>query len=56
MLKQKEDGVEVEDATGKRLVRIKGLKSSAAALFCAAPEYDMLQKAAVTAYCARIGP
>lgn len=55
VLKTKEDGMEVEDAAGKRLVRIKGVKSPAAALFCAAPEYDVLQKAAVTAYSARIG-
>lgn len=55
VLKTKDDGMEVEDAAGKRLVRIKGLKSQAAALFCAAPEYDTLQKAAVVAYSARIG-
>ena len=54
-VKEKEDGLEVEDASGKRLIRIKGLKSVAAAAFAAGNEYDTLQKAAVVAYAARIG-
>jgi hypothetical protein len=54
VVKSKPDGMEVEDPAGKRLLRVKGLDSAAAAIFNAAPEYDTLQKAAVTAYAARI--
>jgi hypothetical protein len=54
-VKPKENGAEVEDASGKRLIRLKGLTSPAAATFCAAPEYDLLQKAAVVAYLAKSG-
>ena len=54
-VKPKEDGSEVEDAAGKRLIRLKGLDSPLAACFCAAPEYDLLQKAAVVAYLAKFG-
>jgi hypothetical protein len=50
--KLKEDGVEVEDGSGTRLVRVKGFQSVPAAVFCAS-EYDLLEKAAVVAYCAR---
>lgn len=56
VVKSKPDGLEVEDASGKRLVRIKGIKSIPAAVFIAGSEYDTLQKAAVTAFSARIGP
>ena len=55
-VKVKDDGVEVEDATGKRVLRVKGLRSVPAAVFSAAPQYSPLQKAAVAVYCARIGP
>ncbi|HTE17254.1 MAG TPA: hypothetical protein VK689_02605 [Armatimonadota bacterium] len=55
-LKAKDDGLEVEDAAGKRLIRVKGLRSMPAAVFCAAPRYSPLQKATVAAYCARIAP
>lgn len=56
VLKAKPDGAEVEDGSGRRLVRMQGLTSAPAAVFCAAPEFDPLQKAVVTAYCARFGP
>jgi len=55
VLKPKPDGYEVEDPAGKRLARLKGLSSAGAALFAAAPEYDVLQKAAVAAYTAGVG-
>jgi len=54
-IKRKADAVEVEDAGGKRLVRVEGLSAPAAAVFCAAPQFDTLQKAAVTAYSMRAG-
>jgi hypothetical protein len=56
VVKAKEDGYEVEDPAGKRLIRLKGVVSPGAALFCAATEYDVLQKAAVVAYTARVAP
>lgn len=54
VLKSKPDGIEVEDPAGKRLARIKGLTSPGAALFCAAPEYDTLQKATAVAFTAGV--
>lgn len=56
VLKTRDDGLEVEDSSGKRLVRIKGLSSPAAGLFCAAPEYDPLQKACVVSFTAGVAP
>lgn len=53
-VKSKPDGVEVEDSSGKRLIRLKGVSSPAAAVVCAAPEFDMLQKAVVVAYSAGV--
>ncbi len=53
---EKEDGVEVEDAAGNRLLRMRGLKSVPAAVFSASKEYDVLARAAVAAYGARIQP
>lgn len=55
-VKTKDDGIEVEDATGKRLIRLKGVSSPAAAVVCAAPEFDPLQKAVVVAYTAGVAP
>jgi hypothetical protein len=52
-VKRKPDGVEVEDAAGKRLLRVKGKSSPEAALFCVLPGYDTLQKATVIAWSSR---
>jgi hypothetical protein len=54
VIKNLRDGIEVEDQFGQRLVRLKGLGSVPAAIFITAPEYDTLQKAAVTAYAAGV--
>jgi hypothetical protein len=48
------DGIEVDDAAGKKLLRVQGTQSAAAALFCALKEYDPLQKAAVLAHVSRL--
>jgi len=54
VVKEKGDGVEVEDASGAGLARVKGLKSVPAGVFGAAAEFDLLQKALVAAYATRV--
>lgn len=48
------DGIEVDDAAGKKVVFVQGTQSPAAALFCALKEYEPLQKAAVLAHVSRL--
>jgi uncharacterized protein YxjI len=48
------NGIEVDDAAGKKLVSVQGTQSAAAALFCVLKEYDPLQKAAVLAHVSRL--
>jgi hypothetical protein len=55
-IRERGNQTEVTDASGRRLIRVKGLRSASAAVFCAGREYDLLQRAAVTAYSARIAP
>jgi hypothetical protein len=48
------DGVVVDDDAGKKIIRVQGTQSPAAALFCVLKEYNPLQQAAVLAHVSRL--